>query len=106
MALGLMEWRVRARPLVVKRGRRKYAYAEVRIVLPAEYVNYEFIIKPVEDEETIDDKPNEPIRLSEVIKDSQETKPTWVSEAVDDMFAPDWVANNPWVGIIRRRGSN
>ena len=78
----------------MRKGRRRYAYAEVRILLPVEYVNHVFVI--MEDEQRqIEPKPSEP----------RQDKPTWVSEAVSDMFTPDWVTNNPWVNIIRRKSS-
>ena len=74
-----MEWRVVARPLVMRKGRRMYVYAEVRILLPAEYINHTFVIKPIEDE----------ARLSEAASSQGEERPTWVSEAVREMFVLD-----------------
>ena len=59
-----------ARPLVVRKGRRMYVYAEVRILLPAEYINHTFVVKPIVEEQ----------------EDRNEAKPTWVSEAVRDVF--------------------
>mgnify|MGYP001770778231 FL=1 len=84
----------------MRRGRRRYAYAEVRILLPVEYVNHVFVI--MEDETR--QEPIEPRPEAKPIEQRQD-KPTWVSEAVSDMFTPDWVANNPWVNIIRRKSS-
>ena len=87
-------WRVRARPLVVRRGRRTYEYAEVRILLPPEYAGFVFEIRPIGRGDA---------RVEEYSKPSQ---PTWVSEAVRDVFKQDlpaWISENPWVDIIRRR---
>ena len=69
-----MEWRVVARPLVVRKGRRMYVYAEVRILLPVEYAGRLFVVRPVGVEE------------EQVEQAKNETKPTWVSEAVRDVF--------------------
>ena len=86
-------WRVRARPLVVRRGRRTYEYAEVRILLPPEYAGWVFEIRPVD-------------RQIEQPKEEKPSQPTWISEAVRDTFKqnlPAWISENPWVDIIRRR---
>ena len=93
-----MEWRVRARPVSWRKGRRRYAYAEVRILLPVEYAGRLFVIRPVGEVE--EEKPIEQPRVV------NEEKPTWVSEAVRDAFKanlPAWISENPWVDIIRRR---
>lgn len=94
-----MEWRVVARPLVVKRGRRTYEYAEVRILLPPEYAGFVFEIRPIGRGEA---RP-----IVEEARVVNEEKPTWISEAVRDVFKPNlpsWISENPWVDIIRRRG--
>ncbi len=91
-----MEWRVKARPVIMRSGRRRYAYAEVRVHLPPEYIGVEFIIKPVEG-----NGPSEPQTQL-----TGQQAPTWVGSTVEEMFndAPDWVVNNPWLNIIRGRG--
>lgn len=94
-----MEWRVRARPLIVRRGRRVYEYAEVRLILPPEYAGFVFELRPIGRGEEIQARP--------IIRVDNEAKPTWVSEAVRDVFKPNlpsWISENPWVDIIRRRG--
>ena len=37
---------VRARPVVVRRGKRIYEYAEVRVLLAKDYAGQEFVIIP------------------------------------------------------------
>ena len=37
---------VRARPLIVRKGRRVYEYAEVRVLLARDYAGQEFVIIP------------------------------------------------------------
>mgnify|MGYP001773003295 CR=1 FL=1 len=37
---------VRARPLIVRKGRRIYEYAEVRVLLARNYAGQEFVIIP------------------------------------------------------------
>lgn len=59
-----MEWRVVARPVEFRKGGRVYRYAEVRLFLPVEYAGRVFVVKPLE----------------------EEAKPTWISEAVRDVF--------------------
>ena len=92
-----MEWRVRARIVSWRKGRRRYTYAEVRVLLPVEYAGRLFVVRPVGEEKPI-------VEEARVVN---EAKPTWISEAVRDAFKQDlpaWISENPWVDIIRRRG--
>ena len=41
-----MEVVTRARPLIVRKGKRTYEYAEVRVLLAKDYVGQEFVIIP------------------------------------------------------------
>ena len=41
-----MEVVARARPLIVRKGKRTYEYAEVRVLLARDYAGQEFVIIP------------------------------------------------------------